>query len=482
MVLLVRSNVITAIKILSTLITVSLLNVLLPSNSFGVTFPDSKKLKVSDAPFLISFWSIDESTFQRKELYCSGVLIDKQHFLTAAHCLDDLDFSYVVVAATTDLKDRGQSLVVTDVILHPRYDRKTLQNDIAIGRLYYPMDTSIRWGTNLKSFPIIPDNDKKYRNDMRLFGWGDAQNSRISFAANSIKQNDYTKVASKVLKNFNDKTMLGAGYYYKNEDIYGGACYGDSGGPLVNYKDSKTYLIGITSYGSADGCDVKKPTSYTRTAFYRSWVQAAKKEMLSNWIKRGISVQNYPVSFSLPNNSSEFLAMDKDEYGSNSYVLLNKDPDTGRADIESLMFQVYKDSTLGINLYFSKPIDGCLLRQKGYFKLQISKNSYQEPDGIVNIKPASGCFKNDIDFTSYNFKTPPNDFGGSCSVNVKPFSGGTKYPSTEIHQIAIQFNSKCLGTIEKLWVRANLELDDGKGESDVEPGLDMWVGPFKPRS
>jgi hypothetical protein len=458
------------------------LSMLLPANSFGVTFPDSKNLKVGDAPNLISLWSIDDATFQRKELYCSGVLIDKLHFLTAAHCLDDLDFDYVVVAATTDLKDRGQSLMVTDVIIHPRYDRKTLQNDIAIGRLYYPLDINIRWGTNLNNFPIIPDNDKKYRNDMRLYGWGDAQNSRLSTTANSIKQNDYTNVARKVLENFNDKTMLGAGYYYKNEDIYGGACYGDSGGPLVNYKDSKTYLIGITSYGSADGCDVKKPTSYTRVAYYRSWIKSAKKEMLDNWIKRGISIQNYPVSFSLPNNSSGFLSMEQDEYGYNSYLLLNKDPDTGRADLESLMVQIYKDSTLGINLYFSKPIDGCLLRQKGYFKLHISKNSFQDPDGIINIKPASGCYKNDIATTSYNFKTPPNDFGGSCSVTVKPFSGNNKYSSTEIHQIAFQFNRKCLGKIEKLWIRANLELDDGKGESDVEPGLDMWVGPFNPRN
>lgn len=51
-----------------------------------------------------------------------------------------------------------------------------------------------------------------------------------------------------------------------------GGCDGDSGGPLIYSYMSKEYLVGVTSFGSAGGCDIGHPTVYTRVTNYLNWI------------------------------------------------------------------------------------------------------------------------------------------------------------------------------------------------------------------
>ena len=238
------------------------------------------------------------------------------------------------------------------------------------------------------------------------------------------------------------------------------------------------------SYGSAKGCDVKKPTIYTRVAYYKNWIDSAKAKLASNWKNKGIKPGAKPSSFSLPVFSNRFISSEKDQYGFSSYVELSTDPDAGRADMNFIMLQNYKDKTIGINLYLSKVIDGCLLRQKGRIQLQIATNSFQDVDFEVIINPGSGCFKNGSDVNISRVKLPPNDFSGSCVVRVSPFKGADSNitRSTDVQNISLQWNSRCLGKVSQIWARALIAIDDGKNETDLEPGSDMWVGPLKPNN
>jgi hypothetical protein len=36
--------------------------------------------------------------------------------------------------------------------------------------------------------------------------------------------------------------------------------------------------------------------------------------------------------------------------------------------------------------------------------------------------------------------------------------------------------------VSQIWARVLVYIDDGKNESDIEPGSDMWVGPLNPKS
>ncbi len=452
----------------------------------SVTFPDIDGVKQGRAPYLVSLWTVDPKSHSREDLYCSGVLIDKYHFLTAAHCLD-IEEWFVAVGGVTSSNERGQTLIVTDYEIHPRYDAKSLQNDIAIARLYYGVDQKAEWGKFIGGYPAIPNNDRSYRQDMRVFGWGQKQNGRDSNVVTSVKQTEFKSQAKDSHRFFNEATMLGAGYRYTNENLYAGACYGDSGGPLIANERGKAQLIGLVSYGSAKGCDVKKPTVYTRVAYYKPWISAAKNRMSKNWISKGIRPGTSPSNFSLPAFSSRFLAREYDDSTSSFYssVNLSVDPDAGRADMDSMMLQVYDSNSMGINVYFSKSVDGCLLRQKGYMQLQVARNSFQDVDFESFTYPSSGCFRNGGSFTTYNVKTPPKDYFGDCTVDIQPFKNtysGEKLGSTDINALQFQFNPKCLGKTSQIWVRVLIEIDDGKYESDIEPGSDMWIGPLNPSS
>ena len=469
--------------LLAVFATVSIFLATFTHSATAVTFPDIDGVKQGRAPYLVALWTVNSQTLAREKLFCSGVLIDPYHFLTAAHCLEG-DESFVAVAGVTKNSERGQTLILTDYQIHPRYDEKSLQNDIAIARLYYGVDQAAEWGKFIGKYPSIPLNDKKYRKDMRLFGWGDKQNGRRSAVVTSVKQDEYKREAKESSESMNEATMLGAGFKYKTENLYAGACYGDSGGPLVANESSSPALIGLVSYGSAKDCDVKKPTIYTRVAYYKNWIDSAKAKLASNWKNKGIKPGAKPSSFSLPVFSNRFISSEKDEYGFSSYVELSTDPDAGRADMNGIMLQNYKDKTIGINLYLSKVIDGCLLRQKGRIQLQIATNSFQDVDFEVIINPGSGCFKNGSDVNISRVKLPPNDFSGSCAVRVSPFKGADSNitRSSDVQNISLQWNSRCLGKVSQIWARALIAIDDGKNETDLEPGSDMWVGPLNPKN
>lgn len=48
-------------------------------------------------------------------------------------------------------------------------------------------------------------------------------------------------------------------------------CNGDSGGPLVSAE--KQGLIGLTSFGSAFGCELHMPQGFTRVSSHLKWIQ-----------------------------------------------------------------------------------------------------------------------------------------------------------------------------------------------------------------
>ena len=54
-----------------------------------------------------------------------------------------------------------------------------------------------------------------------------------------------------------------------------GTCNGDSGGPLMELVGDETGAqVGITSFGSADGCEVGDADCFTSLPYFRDWIQA----------------------------------------------------------------------------------------------------------------------------------------------------------------------------------------------------------------
>jgi secreted trypsin-like serine protease len=240
------------------------LNVLVGYAAKGVTYPDTAQVSPKNAPFLLSIWTLDPDNFTRKEKICSAVLYTRDFVITAAHCVID-DRSVVLIAGQEEDSDRGEVLSVYKWIVHPGYSKKTFQNDIAVGLLNFNARNNDDFNVSLAS--------KFLKNKTRLYGWGVDQNEIDNGLPRSTLQNDFSSSARKYYRNFNRNTQIAGGFYNSVERVFSGACYGDSGGPLVVKKGNNYELIGIVSYGS--GCDVKKPTVYTKVFYYVDWINSA---------------------------------------------------------------------------------------------------------------------------------------------------------------------------------------------------------------
>ncbi|KYN22990.1 Mite allergen Der p 3 [Trachymyrmex cornetzi] len=77
--------------------------------------------------------------------FCGGVIIDKDHVLTAAHCVFGANPSeFSVVAGTTDLRKRHSRHLVQSIFVHEGFDSPPYANDIALLRLQKPLKFSSR--------------------------------------------------------------------------------------------------------------------------------------------------------------------------------------------------------------------------------------------------------------------------------------------------------------------------------------------------
>ncbi|KAL5291023.1 hypothetical protein ACFFRR_010436 [Megaselia abdita] len=157
-----------------------------------------------------------------------------------------------------------------DIITHADYNDKTLLNDIALIKL--PSKVALSNYIQTIALPARATTYSSYAGDAVVAsGWG-----RTSDAAAGIT-NTLQFVDLKVL----DQTACAKPYkkgLVQPSNIcvvtQGGhsTCQGDSGGPIVTRQGAKV-LVGVTSFGSASGCEKNIPAVFTRTTSYLPWIK-----------------------------------------------------------------------------------------------------------------------------------------------------------------------------------------------------------------
>jgi V8-like Glu-specific endopeptidase len=448
-------------------IVLSLLLIQLPQlNASAVTYPDKAQVEPADAPFLLSIWTVDSESFARKDKICSAILFNQSLVITAAHCVID-DKGIAVVAGQENASDRGEVLSVYKWITHPRYSKKTYQNDIAVGLLNF--------NARINEDFSLTSSSKFIKNNTRLYGWGVDQNEIDNGLPMSVLQNDYSATAKKYYKNFNRSTQIAAGYYNSTERTFGGGCYGDSGGPLITKSNNSFQLLGIVSYGS--GCDVKKPTVYTKVSHYYKWVADTYDLLLAQYKKDDTSRPNTD-SFSLLPTTTETLPRKEGEYGYYTNAILQSGGGVKSPDIEAIMFQTYANPGLnpyGINAYFKNEIDPCIEKQKGSWLVQVALSSKQNVDFQFSVPKSYGCYtldKTEFNLAKIEISPPAQSICSTPTVKAWRWSGDI----TKMNILSFYFGKGCTGTANKIWIRIYHSIE-GDG-ADLEPGGDMWAGPF----
>uniref|UniRef100_A0A646QCD6 Scut-S1 n=1 Tax=Hemiscolopendra marginata TaxID=943146 RepID=A0A646QCD6_9MYRI len=241
-------------------------------------------------------WQVGIAAVQRGQptIGCGGALLSEMWVVTAAHCVTFPDSKNPMDPKTfqlyfgkhyrDDSRDDNEVQVrkVGDILIHPNYNEKELDSDIALMLLTEP----VRFTSRVQMVCIPEDEPEKSHERLKegnegvLSGWGKTETGNLSqellyaqlpVVNNNQCQEEYRKAKLHVTVTEN---MICAGFNEGARD----QCRGDSGGPFVfplDDRQDRWVLEGLVSWGSIEGCgNPRQYGAYTRVQSFVEWIKS----------------------------------------------------------------------------------------------------------------------------------------------------------------------------------------------------------------
>lgn len=232
----------------------------------GKTAPDGKW------PFMIAL--LDAGTSSNYDAqFCGASLISQRDVLTAAHCVTGAQPNSIqVLVGTQDLKNGGRRVNVARISVHPNYNSRTSDSDVAVLRLAADVTDidPVGYATTIKQENKFAAAGKPTWG----MGWGETETTpHFPAELQHVKVPVTDRTVCNAPDAYNGKitdTMICAGLKEGGKDT----CQGDSGGPLVSKGPDGTFSlqVGVVSWGY--GCaDPNHYGVYSRMATLGAWVK-----------------------------------------------------------------------------------------------------------------------------------------------------------------------------------------------------------------
>ncbi|KAM9425635.1 complement factor I [Pholidichthys leucotaenia] len=205
---------------------------------------------------------------------CGGAFIGGCWVLTAAHCVRPNPYNlWIKFSLWKMIRPQGTTDIVPveEVFIHPNYNPRTYENDIALVRMKTLPFTDICLVDNpAVSAVCVPWSPHIFQpnHTCSISGWGRTETGRsaqvLLWANVSLIDNCERFYGDRFTEG-----MMCAGDLEGSVD----SCQGDSGGPLVCEDElGISYLWGIVSWGERCGTS-GFPGVYTQVAHYFEWIR-----------------------------------------------------------------------------------------------------------------------------------------------------------------------------------------------------------------
>lgn len=233
--------------------------------------------------------------------YCGSSILDRNHILTAAHCVEDLDSTSIkqqgVMINTDDhgSADPNNVYPMEDVYIYGNYDSALVSHDIAVIKLSNSLPVNV---ANV-SIPTDSERDA-YNNTVSNpeftivgFGYIDDFNTKPTTLQKAQLLNiGDSSCETQVLSTYGITfvPVLQTCILPKNlaVDTNTGSCNGDSGGPLSYFDNTagEYKQVALTSFGHVDSCSKgDAPQVFTEIKGYSNWIEAIVNDTPYNYIK-----------------------------------------------------------------------------------------------------------------------------------------------------------------------------------------------------
>jgi secreted trypsin-like serine protease len=238
----------------------------------GAEVVDGKPAKPGKWPFTVALVSKgNPNNFTAQ--FCGGSLIDDNHVLTAAHCVEGAAPSQIqALVGTHSLVSGGRRVDVTRVTIHPDFAATPfLQADVAVLRLAQAVTdiTPVTYAaTKAIDEQVSPDNSKT-----TVMGWGALEwNQGGPEVMHQARLQRNTAAECNALGFYSGRLTENNVCAGDLQSPGKSACYGDSGGPLVGKDDNgATVQIGVVSGGPQVCGNVAG--YFARVGSYAPWIK-----------------------------------------------------------------------------------------------------------------------------------------------------------------------------------------------------------------